>query len=254
MPGKYVPPHLRNRKKREPVEQKKPVSEVQNPSTDLSGSKKKKPEKITTIFGTLRLMHVDITNPVGEGIKALTENHLFGRAYLNTRNRQKDKAFVDMYWVTSKGGSTIEIGRPEDWASDVAQKVIDKEVNLVVLRCGREVVAHRISPQKKRYYSQNQSDDRMFVPLRRKKRGELKSLTRNLVASCQTARGVCDYQEDRYTFIKDFHKRNPKWSSQKADEFPFQTYAAVIDGHGGSMCAEEASKKLEHLIFKNMGA
>ena len=102
-----------------------------------------------------------------------------------------------------------------------------------------------------------ESGDNLFMPLRRrteKNEKVLPSFTTNIQYSCLSEKGQLDYQEDRYTYIKDFHKLLPAYKKSKNNsDIPQQTYIGVFDGHGGTLCAQEASDELHKIIAENMG-
>lgn len=198
------------------------------------------------------MIYVDETNPIGKEAKYLVKCPQFAQAFLHTRRRQKE-GLIELYWIKDAVGDTLEIGSPEDWRFDIAAKIKSKDATVTILKCGRT----RAEPPKKmfthRYDSVNESSDNMFIPLRRRGEKQLPSFTKNLEYACRSERGKLDYQEDRYTFIKDFQTANKKSKrGSKENSTPKRTYIGVFDGHGGTLCAQEASENLHRLIQKNM--
>merc|ERR1711879_379612 len=103
MPGRYIPPHLRNKNKTHEV--KKPVAirtPVPEPKTTADQ------EVIETCYGVLKVVNVDPTSPLSGELKFLEDNERFARAYLNSKRRLKKAKngsdcaiaeLVDIYWL-----------------------------------------------------------------------------------------------------------------------------------------------------------
>jgi len=247
---RYVPPHLR--KKCATISELVP-KKLESPQKIDSPLIEEGKESVNTKFGECKVIYVDETNPCGEKAKYLVQNPRFSQAFLHARRRQKE-GLVEIFWILDKDGKTLEIGAPEDWKPDIAIKIKTLEARVTVLRCGRK----RSQPRKMhKYDSVKESGDNLFMPLRRrteKNEKVLPSFTTNIQYSCLSEKGQLDYQEDRYTYIKDFHKLLPAYKKSKNNsDIPQQTYIGVFDGHGGTLCAQEASDELHKIIAENMG-